>query len=94
MVFETITTTLLLAGIAGLVVSGLTALGAETKTWVWRKFAYSLGISTMSALVVVEGLNVAITDANAITVFVSVIGTSFLGNKLVTLASTLKQSVE
>lgn len=92
MVFENITTTLILAGIAGLTVSGLTALGAETKQWVWRKFAYSLGIATLSALVVIEGLNVQLTDANLITVFVSVIGTSFLGNKLVTLASALKNT--
>jgi len=90
MVFENMTTTLILAGIAGLTVSGLTALGNESKAWVWRKFAYSLGIATLAALVVIEGLNVELTDANAITVFVSVIGTSFLGNKLVTLAGQLK----
>jgi hypothetical protein len=90
MVFENITTTLILAGIAGLTVSGLTALGNENKAWVWRKFAYSLGIATVSAVVVIDGLNVQLTEANLIATFVTVIGSSFLGNKLVTLASKLK----
>ena len=92
MVFENIITTLLMAAIAGLTVSGLTALSNEDKTWIWRKFAYALGIAVVSSLVVVEGLNIAITDANAITVFVSIIGTSFLGNKLVNLSSKLKNT--
>ena len=92
MVFENIITTLLMAAIAGLTVSGLTALSNEDKAWIWRKFAYSLGIAVVSSLVVVEGLNIAITDANAITVFVSIIGTSFLGNKLVNLSSKLKNT--
>jgi len=90
MVFENITTTLILAGIAGLTVSGLTALGAEEKTWVWRKFAYSLALATLSAIIVIDGLSVQLTEANLITTFVAIIGTSFIGSKFVNLSNKLK----
>ena len=88
MVFENITTTLILAGIAGLTVSGLAALGE--KTWNWRKFAYSIAIATVSAVVVIDGLNVVLSEANLIATFVAVIGASALGNKFVSLSHKLK----
>lgn len=94
MVFENFAVTLILAGITGVIVSGLSALGnKEETTWVWRKFLYTCGIATISAIVVVDGLGTDLTqEANLIPAFIAVIGTSFLGNKLVSIAKKVQDN--
>jgi hypothetical protein len=86
--FENLITTIVLAGIAGLTVSGLAALkGGE---WNWRPFIYSLSIAILSGLIVIDGLAIAINETTVVTIFLSIIGSSYIGNKAIGIATKLK----
>jgi len=84
---------ILLATVAGTIISGLAVLGAEKGTWGWKKFLYTLGLAGISGLVVVnvaEGVN----SDNAIGLFLEIVGASFLGNKLLNISRKLKGTVK
>lgn len=90
--FENFAVTLILAGISGVIISGLSTLGnKEDTTWDWRKYLYTTGIAVISALIVVDGLKTDLTvESNIIPAFIAVVGTSFLGNKLIGIAQKIK----
>jgi len=72
------------------VISGLAALSAVDVAWDWRKYLYTLGITGFGALAVVEGISGGVNAANFITTALAIFGASFLGNKLLKLATKLK----
>lgn len=93
MVFESALANTLLAttGIAVLI-SGLAALTQTEKKWNWRKFAYTVGIATITGLGVIQTQFAGVvTEANLIAVILAVTGASFVGNKLFGLAKKLKK---
>lgn len=91
MAFEQLTLTLILAGISGFVISGLAALGNKEGTnWDWKKFVYSVGVAVISALTVIGTGGIEINENTVISIFLAIVGTSFLGNKAVSIATKLK----
>jgi len=85
---DPLTGKLALAVITGIIISGLAALSSDAK-WGWKKFLYTLGLAGISGLVVVDASN-GVTGENAISLFLEIIGASYIGNKLLGVADKLK----
>ena len=66
----------------GTVISGLAALAAKKVTWTWKKYLYTLGLTTISGLIVIEGVSEGVNADNAVRIALEIIGASFLANKL------------
>ncbi len=81
---------LAVSSVAGVVISGLSVLAAEKGTFDARKFAYTLGLTTLSALAIVDTVQNGITGENVIAIFLQIIGASFLGNKLFGIGDKLR----
>jgi len=92
MVFESVLANTLLATIGtAAVISGISALAAETAKFDFRKFLFTIGIATVSGLAIVQTqFNGAITEDNFIPVFLAITGASMLGSKLFGVANKLK----
>lgn len=87
-VLDPLVSKIALAIIAGTVIAGLSALGSATE-WGWKKFLYTLGLAGISGLVVVD-IAEGVTGDNAISLFLQIVGASFLGNKLINISGRLK----
>jgi len=88
LVIDPLVSQILLAIVSAGIISGLAVL-SETTKWGWKKFLYTLGLAGIAALVIVEA-NGPITEGNVLTVFLEIVGASFLGNKLISVAGKLK----
>ena len=73
------------------VLSGLAALSAKDVKWDWRKYLYTLGVSSFGALAIVNSIQDGVNAGNLISVALQIAGASFLGNKLIGLAAKLKK---
>ena len=83
MVFESELANALLVTVGtGTVISGLSTLAEEKVAWNWKKFLYTLGIASISGLGIIEASGGAVTEATVIPTVVSIVGASFIGNKL------------
>ena len=89
LVFDPLASKIILALIAGGVMSGISALGSTSK-WSWQKLLYTLGLATISGLVVVDVVS-GVTEDNAIGLFLEIVGAAFLGNKLINISGKLKK---
>jgi hypothetical protein len=90
MAFETLLSNLILAGVAGTIISGLRVLSADGKTWDWRKYLFSVGIAVLAALVYIDGLGQAVTEETILPLFLGIIGTSWIGSELQQIAGRLR----
>lgn len=94
MVFEdAILNTLLTVVGTGAVISGLSALSSEENKWSWKKFLYTLGISGVSGLAIIETLGGNVTADNWLNVVITITGASFIGNKLFGIGAKLKSAL-
>ncbi len=89
LVFDPLASKIILALIAGGVMSVITALGSAT-AWSWQKLLYTIGLATITGLVVVDVV-AGVTADNAIGLFLQIVGASFLGNKLINISGRLKK---
>jgi hypothetical protein len=83
------TSKIVMALIAGITISGLAALSAGS-SWGWQRFLYTFGLAGISALAVTQTIQDGITGDNAISVFLEIIGASFIANKLFGIGGKLK----
>ena len=85
--------TILFAVITGSIISGIAALGAIKTKFSKRKLLYSVGLASISSLVIVDVANGGVTQANAVPLFLEVVGLSYLGNKLFNIGNKVKNGV-
>ena len=63
---------------------------AGNEAWNNRKFAYSVIIGVFTAFAVIEALGTGITEANFISVLLSIAGVSFFTNKGIKMANRVR----
>ncbi len=73
------------------VISGLAALGAKDVAWDWKKYLYTLGITGLGSLAIIDTIDGGVNAGNLIAVALQIAGASFLGNKLINVATKLKK---
>jgi hypothetical protein len=88
-VIDPLTAKIVMAVVAGTIISGLAALGAA-KQWGWKKFLYTLGLAGIGGLVIVDASD-GINADNAISILLEIVGASFIGNKLLNIGGRLKK---
>jgi len=93
MVFESaLANTLLVTLVSAGVISGLATLASDKVKFGWKKFLYTFGLAATAGLSVVQTqFGGIVTEANAIIVFLAIIGGAGLGNNLVKIAAKLKK---
>ena len=90
---DALVSTLATVGGTAVLISGLSALSSEEVGWDWKKFLYTAGIAGISGLAIVEALGGQVNANNWINVVVSIVGASFIGNKLFGIGTKLKAAL-
>ena len=81
----------LVFGIALGIVTSVIAWLADTKPWSHKLLAYTIVISTISALGVINGLDGGIiNDKNALPLILEVLGAGFIGNKSIQILNRIQ----
>ena len=96
MVFESaLANTLLTVLLSSGFISGMAVLASKKLKFDWKKFLYTFGLAAVAGLGIVETQFAGvITEANAIIVFLAILGGAGIGNNAVKIAEKLKNSTE